>query len=75
MEPKGFMTSFIQSVKAGDPSKVGTKLGQYMIEKNIPAAEVAKKLGVSRATIYYICQCKFYPRQELEQKIVDLIET
>lgn len=74
METRGFMSTFVNTITKADPEKIGTKLGKYMIDNNVPATEVARRLGVTRATVYYICQSKFYPRPELEAKINDLLE-
>lgn len=74
MEPRGFLSSFVNTITNADPDKIGTKLGKYMLDHNLPATEIAKRLGVTRATVYYICQSKFYPRPELESKIAELIK-
>lgn len=74
METRGFMSTFVATITNADPSKIGTKLGKFMIDRNISATEIAKELGVTRATVYYICQSKFYPRPELESRINELIK-
>jgi transcriptional regulator with XRE-family HTH domain len=74
METRGFMSSFVNTITNADPNKIGTKLGLYMIENNMSATEIARRLGVTRATVYYICQSKFYPRPELENKIAELLK-
>lgn len=74
METRGFMSTFVTTITNADPNKIGTKLGKFMLDHNISATEIAKRLGVTRATVYYICQSKFYPRPELESRINELIK-
>jgi transcriptional regulator with XRE-family HTH domain len=73
MQSRGFLSSFVEQIKSANPNYIGTKLGNYMIDKNVSASDMAKRLGISKATVYYICQSKFRPRPELQEKIEALL--
>lgn len=48
----GYGRELIEQNKLGNENSVGIRLGRVCIEHNIPVAEVAHKLKVSRQTIY-----------------------
>jgi len=52
MRPKGYSRNFIAANKAADPFHVGVQLGRLCIERDIPIADVAEYLKVSRQTVY-----------------------
>ena len=48
----GYSLKLIQLNKKADPKRLGIRLGKMCIKRNVPVAEVATKLGVSRQTVY-----------------------
>jgi len=49
---RGYDSLFIRKVEEADQPSAVLQLADVCIEKNIPVAEVAELLGVTRATIY-----------------------
>jgi hypothetical protein len=49
---KGYTTLFVQAVNDATPFFLGVKLAKICIKLNIPVADVAEYLGVSRPTVY-----------------------
>jgi transcriptional regulator with XRE-family HTH domain len=52
MRPKGYSRNFITANKTADPLHVGVQVGRLCIERDIPIADVAEYLKVSRQTVY-----------------------
>lgn len=48
----GYSSRLIAMNKRADKSKLGVALGRKCIALDIPVAEVASRLGVSRMTVY-----------------------
>lgn len=48
----GYSIKFVDQVKKADPEKPGVKLGLLCVDRDIPAATVARHLKVSRMTVY-----------------------
>ena len=49
---KGYTTLFVQAVNDATPFFLGVKLAKICIKLDIPVADVAEYLGVSRPTVY-----------------------
>ena len=52
MSLRGYSLRLVDAIKAGNPRHPGVRLGKHCIAKGIPVAQIAKKFGVSRMTIY-----------------------
>jgi len=50
--PRSYSYEFLVGLKDADPTRLGVRLGRLCVEANLPAAYVAKAVGVSRMTIY-----------------------
>lgn len=50
---RGYTTKFIAAVNGADQTKLGVKLGQICIRNDIPVADVADFLKVTRMTVYH----------------------
>lgn len=48
----GYSVRIYRLNKAADVASVGVRLGRACLLEDIPAAEVARRLGVSRQTVY-----------------------
>lgn len=70
---RGYSYQLVQKIRAADPAHIGVKLGCLCIEKNIPVAQVAKDLGVSRLTVYTWFEGKFYPKPRTVEKMKELL--
>jgi transcriptional regulator with XRE-family HTH domain len=49
---KGYLSSFVNDVKAADQKKIGVRLALLCISNDIPVTDVAEYFGVTRMTIY-----------------------
>jgi len=72
--PRGYAYALVKRVRDADPMHIGVKLGRVCIENDIPVAEVAKTLGVSRLTVYAWFEGKFYPKPEMLTKVQELLD-
>jgi len=72
-KPRGYAYQMVQQIRSADPMHIGVKLGCLCVEKNIPVAQVARDLRVSRLTIYSWFTGKFYPRPEKMAEVQDLL--
>jgi transcriptional regulator with XRE-family HTH domain len=52
MSLRGYSFQLVKANKAADQKLIGVQLGRVMINNNVPVAEVARRFGVSRQTIY-----------------------
>ena len=59
--------------KQADGSMLGVKLGRACISKEVPVAEVAHRLGVSRQAVYNWITGIHEPSNELKDTIKNLI--
>lgn len=50
--PRSYGEKFLRGLADGDPASVGVQLGRACVEANLPAAYVARVMGVARMTIY-----------------------
>jgi DNA-binding XRE family transcriptional regulator len=59
--------------KQADGSLLGVKLGRVCIKREVPAAQVASQLGVSRQTVYNWFMGLHEPNEELIPLIKKII--
>lgn len=59
--------------KQADGSSLGVKLGRVCIKREVPAAQVASQLGVSRQTVYNWFIGLHEPNDELTASIKKII--
>jgi len=59
--------------KQADGSLLGVKLGRVCIKQEVPAAQVASQLGVSRQTVYNWFMGLHEPNEELIPSIKKII--
>lgn len=57
------------------PLTLGVKLGRLCVKKNISAATIAKKFGVSKVTVYNWFSGKNNPNQDVSDAVRKLIAT
>ena len=69
----GYTTRLNSLNKQADKSSLGVKLGRVCIKKEIPVAEVAFQLGVSRQTVYNWFQGTDYPHPDLTDAVKALL--
>jgi len=69
----GYTTRLNSLNRQADKSSLGVKLGKVCIKQEIPVAEVASQLGVSRQTIYNWFQGTHYPHPDLTDDIKALL--
>ena len=70
---RGYSHAMVEEVRAADPTHYGVQLGLHCIENKIPAHLMAKRIGVSRLTIYHWFKGKFKPRNEHIEKIKEVL--
>ena len=58
---KGYSYNFVRQVFQGNADAPGNALGRLCIEHDVPVADVAKALGVSRQTAYSWFVGKYSP--------------
>lgn len=50
---RGYTTKFIRAVNEADQTKLGVQLGQLCIKNDIPVADVAEFIKITRMTVYH----------------------
>jgi len=60
-------------IKQADPKLLGVKLGVICVDRDIPVADVAEWMGVSRMTVYAWFRGRFVVSKTHEQKVKELI--
>jgi transcriptional regulator with XRE-family HTH domain len=50
--PRGYSTLTVREIKEANQSLLGVRLGMICVAKQIPVADVADYLGVSRQAVY-----------------------
>ena len=63
--PHGYSQYTIEANKSADKRLIGVALGRACIAKGIAVADVAKRFGVSRQTVYNWFEGKHLPKPEL----------
>lgn len=71
----GYSYSMVRKIRDADPALIGVKLGALCIERDIPVAQVAADLGVSRVTVYTWFTGQFHPKPEMAARIERLLMT
>jgi transcriptional regulator with XRE-family HTH domain len=69
----GYSVLFLRKVQQADRTLIGVRLALYCMDNNIPAAKIAKKLGVSRAAVYNWFSGTYSPHKRLHAQIQKLI--
>jgi|TARA_B110000285_G_scaffold194364_1_gene223980 DNA-binding XRE family transcriptional regulator len=69
----GYTTRLSTMNKQADGSLSGVKLGRVCIRKEVPVAEVALQLGVSRQTVYNWFTGAHEPNEDLKDAVKILI--
>jgi DNA-binding transcriptional regulator YiaG len=64
----------VKAIQAADSKLPGVQLGLTCIKLEVPAAQVAIHLGVSRQTVYSWFTGRFKPKAEQVVKILNLHE-
>lgn len=49
---KGYLSSFVNDVKAADQKKIGVRFALCCISNDVPVTDVAEYFGVTRMTVY-----------------------
>lgn len=71
---RGYLSSFVNEVKAADRKKIGVRFALCCFANDIPVTNAAEYFGVTRVTIYGWFRGKNnVPRKHLEkmQKLID----
>lgn len=72
--PIGYSRRFVEEVAQADADKLGVRLGVECILADVPVAHIAKKLGVSRVTVYSWFRGKTDVPERLCAKVEKLID-
>jgi|TARA_Y100001954_G_C15827415_1_gene612991 transcriptional regulator with XRE-family HTH domain len=71
----GYTTRLVSLNKQANRSSLGVKLGKVCIKQEIPVAEVASQLGVSRQTVYNWFIGTHEPHPDLNATIEELLDS
>lgn len=66
---RGYSTLFICKVEKADQGDLVIQYANACIARNLPMTEVARRMDVTRATIYNWFTGKSYPRVHQQEKI------
>lgn len=69
----GYSRRLVDANNAASAESLGVVLGRICIERDLPVAEVAKAIEVSRATIYHWFGGKWSPSSKCKMKIAEYI--
>ncbi len=69
----GYTARLVKLNKQADKRLLGVRLGRVCIKHNIPVADVASQLGVSRQTVYNWFMGSNTPRASVEQSVRALL--
>lgn len=69
-----YSIDIVESVKNDHKSRLGNKLGRFCISNKIPVSAVARKIGVTRQTVYNWFLGEYDPRPEHYLKIYAFIK-
>lgn len=75
MDSRGYTWRLVHANKKADGRHPGVKLGRFCIERDISVRDVAKKLGVSRMTIYKWFTGEWFPREPYVRQIAQYLRT
>jgi transcriptional regulator with XRE-family HTH domain len=68
-----YSTHIVERNKKADGKRLGVKLGRVCIKHNIPVSVVAKKLGVSRQSLYNWMCGTTSPQNLIKSKVEALL--
>jgi transcriptional regulator with XRE-family HTH domain len=66
---RGYSTLFIRKVEEADRGDLVSQYAYACIDRNLPMSEVARRMDVTRATIYNWFTGKATPRAHQQEKI------
>ena len=66
----GYSTFLVQDINDANPFLIGVKLAKICIRLNIPIADVAEYIGVTRPTVY----AWFTGKREVSSKYAEKVE-
>ena len=73
-EPRGYTTVVARKIQQADQAQPAVQLGVLCVAHDIPMADVAEKLGVTRMTVYNWFTNKFSPSKQYLPEIVAIID-
>lgn len=74
MSNRGYSRKFVDANKCADPFHVGVQLGRICIERDIPIADVAAHLQVSRQAVYMWFLGKSLPHPAKRKVLWELLD-
>ena len=66
---RGYSTLFLRKIEEGDQKALVIQFANACIDRELPIAEIAQGLGVTRATVYNWFTGKSSPRLHQQEKI------
>jgi len=72
-ESRGYSMVLVDRVMKADARLIAVRLAKVCFKYNISVLEVAKRLGVSRASVYSWFKCEAYPRKSYHDAIDNLM--
>lgn len=72
-ENRGYTYNFVKQVQAANHALLGVRLGIHCISNDIPIRDIAKRIGVSRQTVYTWFIGKFSPTAAYTSKIKEIL--
>jgi predicted transcriptional regulator len=69
----GYSLHLVRRVKAADKALLGVQLGRFCINNDIPVSDVAKRFGVTRASVYNWFAGMCNPHKSLHERITRYI--
>ena len=72
-ESRGYSTVLVARVMEADPRLIAVRLAKVCFTHNMPVLDVARRLGVSRASVYSWFKCEAYPRKSYHEAIEALV--
>ena len=75
MNSYGYSLRLVKLNNSASVVSLGVKLGRACIKNNVPVTEVAKRLGVSRQTVYNWFIGRSTPMGKTEEKIKTFLTT
>jgi len=72
-DSRGYSFKSAKAIQAGDKTLVGVQLGKFCLNKDIPVAEVAAAMEVSRQTVYSWFTGQFRPSKVHKERLESLL--
>jgi len=70
---RGYSHRLVQIVSKRDQKDPAVRFAQYCIAREIPALEVAKLFGVTKAAVYYWFKGEWRPREHHVAKMLEIM--